>query len=223
MNFAVQLDRQIDVERQLRQHPTGLDQLGITNQQRDTERFIICCALVAELVLTPEIAVVGGVDEDGAVELAGLLQGLEHLADAVVYGLKRAELIQDLFIRRRAFSLLHELSAVTQDALAGEIVVDAGSAGNLLSCIEILMSLRRQSRVVPGFFAEEKQIRFVMRSSDEINGEVVQNVREVALRLDVRAAIGTSNSAQRRTCRSRQEPGKRATPRRCPSGRDRPD
>ncbi len=61
---------------------SGLEELGIAHQEGDTDGFVKGPAFVAEAVFAPELAVVGGEDEDGVVELVGLLERGEDFADA---------------------------------------------------------------------------------------------------------------------------------------------
>ena len=65
----------------------GLDQLWVAHDERHAHRFFVHPALVAEVVFAQEKALIGGIDDDGVVQFAGLFEIVEQALDVVVHTL----------------------------------------------------------------------------------------------------------------------------------------
>src|SRR4051812_49671171 len=84
-----------------------LDPLRITHQHRDPDGLLVCPALIAEVVIAPEIAVVAGENDKRIVELPGLFERLQNTPHTLVDGRQAAQLIFDQLIADRKSTRLN--------------------------------------------------------------------------------------------------------------------
>ena len=116
-----QAGRDIDGERLLLDH-FAVGQPGVAHKQRNAQARLVRGAFIHHAVFAFEQAVVAHEDDDGVVELLGLLEVGEQPADAVVDAQDRAPVAVD-----HVLEILHGLGAVVGEFFAPleERAVDA--------------------------------------------------------------------------------------------------
>lgn len=77
-------------------HGAGFGFAGILDDERDLKGRLIHPALVDVVVLAEHEALVGGVENDGVVEVTGFAEGLDEAGDVVVYTADGAEVFLEV-------------------------------------------------------------------------------------------------------------------------------